>query len=330
MRSCQPVSRPFRVVAEPQRPARAVDNASQIAGRVVPVPGQRLLPRRGGQPEFGDAPAGHDDADAVPAGVRDPGRFTLLGVAEPDLAAAPVGYRDQRQLGSAALEPPRQAGPRVGDRERAATGPLQPPPRPGDRQPGQRHRPVLGGAARPGQDPPVREHASDPVRGDLQPLIEAGGPRRPEPPARPPRGPVGPADDQREQPGQRHVVLEQQHVPGRHVDRIRGLRDIRRGPRRQGRICDRVPGPAGPVGDRAGYGHSVRPVGVRGSRPRHERIPGRAGQRLGLVRQIGEPVVHRLARLVRRSEGRERTAAALPGRAANGSATCTSRPRSRA
>ncbi len=73
-----------------------------------------------------------------------------------------------------------------------------------------------------------------------------------------------------------------------------------------------------------------RPVGVRGSRPRHERIPGRAGQRLGLVRQVGEPVVHRLACLVRRSAGRERTAAALPGRAANRSATGTSRRRSRA
>jgi hypothetical protein len=49
-----------------------------------------------------------------------------------------------------------------------------------------------------------------------------------------------------------------------------------------------------------------------------------------LVRQVGEPVVHRRACLVRRSAGRERTAAALPGRAANRSAAGTRRRRSRA
>lgn len=80
---------------------------------------------------------------------------------------------------------------------------------------------------------------------------------------------------------------------------------------------------------RASARDSRRPVAVRGSRPRHERIPGCAGHRLGLVRQVGEPVVHRLACLVRRPAGPECTAAARRDRAANRSAAGTSARRSR-
>ena len=37
-----------------------------------------------------------------------------------------------------------------------------------------------------------------------------------------------PADNQGHHPGQRHVVLEEHDIPGRHVDRVPGLRDVRR------------------------------------------------------------------------------------------------------
>ena len=215
---------------------------------------------------------------------------------------APVGHRDQRQLTAQSLEPPHQPGLRVGDREGTVADSLQPPSRPGDRQPGRRHGPVLSGAAGPGQDPAVREHADDPVRGDLQALVEAGGPRRPEPPSRPPRGPVGPADDQGQNPGQRHVVLEQQHVPGGHVDRIGSLRDVCRRSCRHGRISGTIPRPAGPVEERGGVGALL--VGVGRSRPRRE--PDPVGQRLGVLRQVGEPVAHRSGQPRRPRTSRQR------------------------
>ena len=169
--------------------------------------------------------------------------------------------------------------------------------------------------ARTEHDRPRRRRPPGPER--YADADQARRPGRPEPPSRPPRRPVGPPDDQGQNPGQRYVVLEQQHVS--------------RGRRRPGSAGGRRPvtAPAGPDLRRVSQDRRARSrtgtASAREScvclRPRRPAAPEcvrrPVGPLLCAIRQIGEPVATTRPVRSRRPRGVAYTRAALPRRAAN-------------